>query len=151
MKEYVLLLMIIVFIPCCSSSRKAIISNESDALLDYNIEISQGGGFTGNYQGYTIDSTGVVKSFEGVISANSQRDEKGKLSQVQISEINKLIPSILGIRYKENGNMTTSIVLKKRSDEIRFSWEGITPGKKVPAELANFYEKVNNIITKINK
>jgi len=151
MKYYFIAFLALLIIPACSSSEKMSGAQIQSDLLDYNIILSKGGGFTGNYQGYIIDSTGVVNSFEGIIMLNAQKVYKGTLSKEQINEINKLFPTILKTSYNESGNMTTSILLNKENTEINFSWPGVVPDKIVPAELVQFYERINKIINHLKE
>ena len=135
----------------CSSSERIDNSIKSPVYLDYSITISSGGGFTGNHEGIIIDSLGIVSSVQGIILSRSPKIYKGKLGQEQILEINKLLPSIFNIKYKENGNMTTSITLTKDKKSLSFSWEGIGISKNVPSALAEFYKIINNSISQLNK
>lgn len=149
MKKYVGLILSILLIQACSSSGK-LDGNEKPELLLYNITVSQGGGFTGERTGFIVDSSGTAFSFSALPSSEVKTSPKGKLNTEQITELNKLFTTILNTKYTENGNMTTSILLKKANDELRYSWGGIEPGKKVPSELSAFYNKVINIINHLN-
>lgn len=145
MKKYLLSILLSLLIAACSSSDK-LGKDENPLLLDYNVTISQGGGFTGERQGFIIDSTGTVNNFSRMLKSDIKTTYKGKMSDEQIAELNKLFPSILNTRYNENGNMTTSVLLKNKDLEFRFSWGGTDPGQNVPVELRTFYDKINFII-----
>lgn len=148
MKRYFLLFISVLLIQACSSTNK-LGDNEKAELLEYNITLSQGGGFTGERQGYIIDSSGTVNSFSAMPNSAVKTSIKGKMSIEQIAEVNKLFPSILGTKYNENSNMTTSILLKKGNTEFRYSWGGVEPDKNVPSELSAFYARVINIINNL--
>jgi hypothetical protein len=143
--------LLLMIIPACSSSNKLSNSQIQPTLLDYSITISQGGGFTGGYQGYLIDSTGTISSFESMLTYKSQRVRKGILSEARIMELNKLFTSIINIKFNENGNMTTSVMLSNGGHKLSFSWPGVEPGVNVPSELVQFYKKINNIINHLEK
>jgi len=151
MKYYVLLIAALLMLPGCSSSGKLNETQNQMALLDYNITLSKGGGFTGVHQGFFIDSTGKVSSFEGIITTNVKNIYKGSLSSEQINEINNLSAGVVKINYNQNGNMTSSISLKNKFNEFNFSWPGVAPDKNVPAELVQFYEKLSNIINHLKE
>jgi hypothetical protein len=150
MKIHYYLFMLLLLISCCSSN-KEISSKGGESLLNYNIILGEGGGFTGNQNGYYIDSLGVVKSFNGIIFSKSKMDSIGQLSITQINEINNLFETIGNKKYNQIGNMTSYLVLTKNNYELRFSWKGTVPDKNAPTELINFYQKVTDIINKLNK
>jgi len=151
MKKYILLILSLLFIPACSSSNKTAVTVEPPVLLDYNITLSHSGGFTGRSQGFTIDSTGIVSSFEGKITPDIKKVYKGKMNKEQLIELNKLFPTIIKTSYAENGNMTTSILLVKENKELRFSFGGMEPDKFVPSELVKFYDSLNIIISNVKE
>ncbi|MGE5400077.1 MAG: hypothetical protein ACM3S2_06720 [Ignavibacteriales bacterium] len=132
----------------CSSDRNAA---HNSTLLSHSIIIGQGGGFTGRGQGYFIDSTGTVSSYEGLGIPDTGMKVKGRLSDDQITEINRIIPEVLQTQSGGKGNMTSYLVLKKGEKETGFTWSGITPGNSVPSQLRDLYGKLNNMIHSLNK
>ena len=150
MKSHYYLFVLALLISCCSSN-KEISSKDDLPLLSYNVILGEGGGFTGNQTGYFIDTLGVVKSFNGITFSKSKMNIIGKLSNAQINEINILIQTIKDKKYNQNGNMTSYLVLTKNNNELRFSWENTVPDKNAPPELLSFYQKVTDLINKLNK
>jgi hypothetical protein len=150
MKVYYSIFLFLLSVPCCSSN-KEISSKSGESLLDYNIILGEGGGFTGNHDGYYIDSLGLVKSYSGITFSKSKMNDIGQLSIAQINEINNLFQTIKDKKYNETGNMTSYLVLTKNNYELRFSWIGTAPDNNAPPELLSFYQKVNDIISKLNK
>jgi hypothetical protein len=150
MKTHYYVFLLLLFISCCSSN-KEISSKDGESLLNYNIILGEGGGFTGNQDGYYIDTLGVVKSFSGITFSKSKMNYIGQLSITQIIEINDLFKTIKNKKYNQNGNMTSYLVLTRNNDELRFSWENTVPDKKALPELVNFYQKVTDIIIRLNK
>src|ERR1035437_433717 len=150
MKVYYSIFLFLLSVPCCSSN-KEISSKSSESLLDYNIILGEGGGFTGNHDGYYIDSLGLVKSYSGITFSKSKMNNIGQLSITQINEINNLIQTIKDKKYNQAGNMTSYLVLTKNNSELRFSWENTVPDKNASQELLSFYYKVTDIINKLNK
>lgn len=127
----------------CSSSSKL-----NRTALNYNIMITSGGGFTGNYDGVTIDTAGNIKTWSGKTIESAVFKKAGSLTDEEITEINELMIHLrlFEIEYSKPGNISQSLTLIKNSTEHRFSWEGFTPGADVPANLKLFYSKINEII-----
>ena len=150
MKNYYYLFLLLLLSSCCSSN-KEVSSKDGESMLRYNILIGEGGGFTGNQNGYYIDSLGTLKSFSGITFSKSKMENKGQLSIAQIQEINNSFHTIMDKKYNQVGNMTSYLVISKDNYELRFSWEGTMPDKNVPSELVSFHQKVTDIIKKLNK
>lgn len=99
--------------------------------------------------GYSIDSTGLVKSYEGIITPGTEQKEKGQLNEEQIQTINKLISELLKTKYSEKGNLTSYITLRKGGNVVRYSWPGPSPDKNVPEPVNKFYSEVRSIINSL--
>lgn len=99
--------------------------------------------------GYSIDSTGLVKSFEGIITPGAAQKDKGQLDEEQIQKINELITDLLKTKYSEKGNLTSYITLRKGGSVVRYSWPGPSPDKNVPEAVNRFYSEVRTIINSL--
>ena len=150
MKMHYYLFLLPLLLSCCSAN-KDISSIGGVSLLNYNIILGEGGGFTGNHSGFYIDSLGVVNSFNGITFSKSKLNKIGQLSIAQINDINNSFQTIVEKKYNQVGNMTSYLVLTKNNSELSFSWEGTTPDNNVPPEIVSFCQKVNDIINKLNK
>lgn len=131
---------------CSCSADRASKGGSGNTLLSHNITIGESGGFTGNNSGYSIDSTGLVKSFEGIITTKASEKEKGRLNKEQVHKINELISELLKTKYSGKGNITSYITLRKDGTVTRYSWPGPSPDKSVPEAVSRFYSEINNII-----
>lgn len=131
---------------CSCSADRASKGGNGNTLLSHNITIGESGGFTGNNSGYSIDSTGLVKSFEGIVLTKASEKEKGRLNKEQVQKINELIPELLKTKYSEKGNLTSYITLRRKGTVTRYSWPGPSPDKNVPEAVSRFYSEINNII-----
>ncbi|MGE5499776.1 MAG: hypothetical protein ACM3Q2_17020 [Syntrophothermus sp.] len=140
-----ILLLLAVSLCSCSAERSSQKDSES-TLLSHNVTIGESGGFTGNNKGYSIDSTGLVRSFEGIITPKVTEKEKGRLSKEQIQKVNGLITELLRAKYSEKGNITSYITLRKDGTATRYSWSGPVPDKNVPEAVSRFYSEINKII-----
>lgn len=160
MKKVVALLVILLaYLSGCSGSNDKAAAgqnslNQSSAeqnspILLYSIVTGSGGGFTGMYQGYEIDSAGYVKSWEGITYDKSKKQEAGRLTSQQTEELNKLIDStqILKTDYSTRGNITSFIrFTSPAAEEHRVSWEGPEPGGSTPQNIRIFNDRLSKIL-----
>lgn len=144
-------ILLIVISLCSCSAQRASENVSENTLLSHSIVIGESGGFTGNNSGYSIDSTGLVKRFEGFVTTTASEKEKGRLSKEQIQRINDLIPGLLKSKYSEKGNLTTYITLRKNGTATRYSWSGPIPGKNVPEEISRFYSEIKSMINSLQE
>lgn len=151
MKHIMAVSVLLLFLSACSSNKTIMLNNENDLLLGYSITFGQRGGFTGNNQGYYIDSSGTVRSFSGIILKDAKMEYKGRLKDDQIVKIRNFIPSVAQVDYKEKGNITNYIILKNSDGELRFSWPGPDPAKDVPQPLVEFNQILNDAINSIKQ
>lgn len=134
---------------CSCSAHRASKDDSAKAILTHNITIGESGGFTGYNSGYFIDSTGLVKSFEGIIMPDTLRKAKGKLNAGQIQKVNKLITELLKTKYSEKGNLTSYITLRKDGTTTSYSWPGPSPAGDVPEPVSRFFSEVKSIINSL--
>lgn len=139
------ILLLTISLCSCSSERNSQ-NGSGDTLLSHSVTIGESGGFTGNNSGYSIDSTGLVKSFEGILTTKGSEKEKGRLNKEQIQKVNELISEILKAKYSEKGNITSYITLRKDGTATRYSWPGPAPDRNVPEAVSRFYSEVRSII-----
>jgi hypothetical protein len=129
----------------------ATLINEAEEIsfLDHDIIIGTGGGFTGVYEGYLIDTVGNVQHWEGIAFENSHKDYIGKLKNSQIEKIKTLIEQtgVLKTNYDGKGNITTFITIRGIDNAHRISWVGISPDRRVPEGIRTFNSQLNEIIT----
>lgn len=149
MKHLIGLILILAASLCSCSSNRATQNGSGKTLLSYNIVIGESGGFTGNNSGYSIDSTGAVKSFEGIITPEAKQKVVGHLNEEQIQKINQLIPELLKASSSEKANLTSYITLRKDGKVVRYTWPGPSPNKNAPEAINKFYTEVNSIINSL--
>jgi hypothetical protein len=110
----------------CSASRLDDISQESGPLppKDFHCEVGEGGGFTGLWNGYDVDSTGNVLSLSGR-RPNELRTHRGSLSEGPFKALWRHIveSGVLTNPYTSStGNMTRSLVVSANGRTVRLTW-----------------------------
>lgn len=151
MKLELLLAVLCLLYAGCSNKDAA---KNSPVMPGYTITYGSGGGVTGLYDGYYIDSTGTVSSWSGRTFATSERKTLGRLTEKEISEMTSAITDnhLLDISHRQNGNITTYFVFRKTGGEqTTISWPGSEPDKKISEELNSFYKKFLSIINRVKQ
>lgn len=122
--------------------------SDCENKLEYEVVTGSGGGFTGAKNGFIIDTAGNVYSWNGITTEAAKKKSEGKLSCEQIGELNSVINSseLFNVEFKEHGNMTSFISLKKQGNKTNISWND---NKK--ADLPESIKKFNGIISEILK
>ena len=134
----------------CSSAKEGNSSQQSPLPGDFFIEVGEGGGFTGLWQGYSVDSTGAVQELSGrtlgaarapvgTLSADSLRSlwrhitESGILSEA---------PSLAA------GNMTRTLTITAHGATTRYSWPKSLSPERSTARLDDLYTYIVAMITR---
>lgn len=124
-------------------------SPKENTISRYNITLSSGGGFTGSYNGYYIDTTGTVSQWEGRTFDLSTRKVVTHLSPDKLKEINDKITTlgIMNVNYKISGNISSSISISNNDSTHLITWAGIEPSNDIPENIREFYYYMKNLIT----
>ncbi len=133
----------------CYSSKPA-----TPKTMKYNIIIGAGGGFTGIYSGYYIDTLGNISSWEGKVFTDTNLKHINTLSREQLEKLSELVlgNDIVGTNYKKSGNITSYIQLSQNNFKHSVSWSGSEPDESVPANIREFHSQLKKIINDtINK
>ncbi|MGE5621284.1 MAG: hypothetical protein ACM3U0_01790 [archaeon] len=147
--KYLIGTVVLAFALCSCAANKSSPKSSGETTLSHNITIGESGGFTGNNEGYTIDSTGMVKSFKGIMTQDPTEKLRGRLNEQQMQKINGLITELLKIKYSEKGNLTSYITLRSGNTVTNYSWPGPSLGKDVPEPVSRFYTELTNIINSL--
>lgn len=140
-KNFIIAFVISLCFTCCSHS--------INSTNYFNITLSSGGGFTGMYNGYYIDTLGNISSWEGRIFDMAGLKPVGKLTPDKLKELNTKIneKEILNIQYKKPGNIFSSISFKTAIITHAISWSGYEPEQDVPEKIKEFYSYIKTLIT----
>jgi hypothetical protein len=147
LKMYLSIALLAVAAGCSTAS--LLNEKEETAFLSHDIIIGTGGGFSGVYEGYLIDTVGNVQHWEGIAFEHSTKNYIGSLKKNQIEKIKSMIEEsgVLKTEYSGKGNITTFITIRGNESAHRISWVGISPDRKVPEIIRAFNSELNEIIT----
>lgn len=156
-KSFLLLLAFSQIFVCCSTAKNSsnTISKQEKIINSnpkFSIIIASGGGFTGTYEGYFIDTLNNVYKWEGRTFNNSEKSLLGEITkeQAQIIVQNLFDNKILSTSFKSHGNITSYISIKGEVLEHSVSWIGIEPDEKVPDNVKIFYSTLMKTIKSLS-
>lgn len=132
----------------CGSSGEQSLKQSAEPTSNYNIVIGSGGGFTGIYNGYYIDTVGNISKWEGRIFAENKLKYIITLSHEQLNKISKLVSdeNVLNTSYHKSGNISSSIQFIYKNFKHSVSWSGFEPTDSVPVNIREFHSKLRKII-----
>ncbi|RIK74581.1 hypothetical protein DCC62_15020 [candidate division KSB1 bacterium] len=133
-----LLLQIFLGLSACSESPQP-------APREFTIIWGSGGGFTGFAEGYILHSNGAIEKWSGPYFRHDRIQPLGRVPAASLDSLRQLLAAHdwRQVRYRETGNMTTSLWVISGKDTTIMSWNGITPGKEVPAALQELYHRLS--------
>lgn len=133
---------LIALCPGCSSTRPP------QGALPFTIVLGSGGGFTGLYEGYVIDSTGRINQWRGRTFASAEFVAGPLLDDDGREEIQRIVAEtgILSVEYRKSGNMISFVTFHRATGEHRISWNGVEPGPDVPAPAREFYDRLRGFL-----
>lgn len=136
-----LVLKLAVDLPACGETPRA----PRHAPEPFTIIWGSGGGFTGFADGYILRSDGALEKWSGPYFRRDKVQPLGKVSAASLDSVRRVLAKhdLRQIRYRETGNMTTSLWLISGNDTTIMSWNGITPGEEVPATLKELYRNLS--------
>ena len=138
----------------CGSSKEKSLKQSTELTSSYNIVIGSGGGFTGIYGGYYLDTLGNISKWEGRVFSDKNLKYISTLNPEQLHKISKLISDkdVLNTSYNKSGNISSSIQFSSKYLTHSVSWSGFEPTNSVPINIREFYSTLRKIINdEINK
>jgi hypothetical protein len=138
----------------CGSSKEQSLKQTTELPSSYNIVIGSGGGFTGMYSGYYIDTLGNISKWDGRVFSDKNLKYISTLNSEQLIKISKLVAdkNVLNTSYNKLGNVSSSIQIIFKNLSHSISWTGFEPSDSVPVNIREFYSMLRKIINDaINK
>jgi len=119
----------------------------SPETINYHIDYSSGGGFTGIESGMTIRSDGTVKYWQKKINSSPTITDSTVLNSTQRKTFNKLMQSKELFDYKNDykGNYSTFVTFSNDSSINTFSFNPSNIPKEMPDVIKNILTELHNI------
>jgi hypothetical protein len=140
-----------IFLASCQSSdtTRPDIYSQSSAPKDFQLMIGEGGGFTGIWTGYVVDSTGTVSSWRG-ISPDQNTKRTGKLGRQQFEKIWQMILNarFFDIDSTGTGNMTVAMQVSASGTVHRTSWAKPSGTRSPLAPVQLLYDSCRTIVSR---
>lgn len=154
--EILLLFLIFIFqLGCYSNStkkstiqtkdeEKTLMQTTSDQEQNFKIMISEGGGITGLYKGYTVYSDGKVEHWQRMAAKNISIIWVVHQDPKRILELKQQLEKSGAFKkaYRARGNMTTAVTYQLSDTSYTWSWKGIGKLHNIPPELKDWYESI---------
>jgi hypothetical protein len=117
------------------------------------ISISEGGGVTGQFVGYTIDAGGTVHTWRGFAASKRDSTAVGTLDAAAYRDLlhTAYASHFSELRQYETGNMTATLEVTSGELLYRFVWPGLwRESASTPAQLKPLIKKIESIVDSIN-
>ena len=147
------LLMIALLAFACSKTKKPAGSNSQDIPADLQIQFGEGGGFTGMWQGYTIQADGTVSTWQGR-TVGDKPEVIGKLSSEQLQALWREVQSadFFAQSLSETGNMTAILQVTANKKQHVVKWPAASaqalPQAASLQQLQSFCQKLVDSLEK---
>ena len=141
---YLAVCLLLALTACCD--RNATRETDDEPV---GIRLSEGGGVTGQFLGYTIDTEGTVSSWRGFAATRSDSTQLGSVTTAQRDLLSRTVreSGLDRIVHYETGNMTAVLEITKGELRYYYAWPGLfRDADAAPAELRNILKAVLSII-----
>jgi hypothetical protein len=135
----------------CQSSEttKPDLYSQSSAPSDFQLVIGEGGGFTGQWSGFVVDSTGTVSSWRGTAPEQNVK-RTAKLARQQFE---KLWQMFVNARYFDidttgTGNMTVAMQVTANGTVHRTSWSKPSGTRTRLAPVQVLYDSCRTLVSR---
>jgi hypothetical protein len=139
---------ILTILACHSSdSSRSVSRSDLSVPNDFRLVIGEGGGFTGQWNGYIVDSAGTVSSWHGISPGQDVR-RTAKLAPQQFVRLWQTITNarFFDIDTTETGNMTVTMQVTANGTVHRASWAKPSGTRSRPAAVQVLYDSCLTIV-----
>lgn len=132
------------FVQSCLHTRSNT-SMKEDIPPDFNVVFGEGGGITGRWQGFTVDTNGIVLRWEGRVAGENPK-AAGSLSRDEVASIWKRSTEVrqLAAGVSQKGDLTYFIQLTSDGSKKEHTW--IEDGSSSSKILHDFYSYCRSVI-----
>ncbi|MCA9735330.1 MAG: hypothetical protein H6696_03770 [Deferribacteres bacterium] len=143
-RNFASLLVLAIFIACTGNHENK--NSDSSPPDDLTIVFGEGGGITGLWQGYTIESDGSVLTWQGRV-AEANPTAAGKISEEALSRLWQSINEnkIFTQSGTEPGNITRFLRITSKKQKKQLNWAQSVNDKT--SELNQFYDLCREIVS----
>lgn len=142
------LLLLLILSGCCDCGKTT-----QSAYPPTTISISEGGGVTGQFVGYTIDFKGEIRSWRGFAASKRDSTILGNLESGVYRDLlhTAYACDLPHVRQYETGNMTATLEITSGELLYRFAWPGLwRVSSSTPEPLRPLIEKLEVLINSLN-
>lgn len=116
---------------------------------DFQLTTGEGGGFTGRWNGYIVDSTGTVFSWRGITPGQNTV----RITKLARPEFDKLWQTIVNARFFDidtmgTGNITLTMQVMAAGKVHRASWAKPAETQSRPAPVHILYDSCRAIVSR---
>jgi hypothetical protein len=132
-----------------SEATKSDIYSLASVPTDFQLVIGEGGGFTGQWSGYVVDSAGVIFSWRGT-SPEQNVKRTTKLTRPQFDKLWQMIANahFFDIDTTGTGNMTVAMQVTAGGTVHRTSWAKPSGNRPRLAPVQMLYDSCRTMITR---
>jgi hypothetical protein len=141
----------LLFVSCQSSeTTKPDFYTQTSAPSDFQLMIGEGGGFTGQWNGYVVDSTGTVSTWRGS-SPDQNVKRTVKLARQQFDRLWRTIANarFFDIDTIGTGNMTVAMQVTANGTVHRASWAKPSGTRSHLAPVQVLYDSCRTIVSRV--
>ena len=139
------------FLVSCQSSKatKPDLSSLESVPSDFQLVIGEGGGFTGQWSGYVVDSLGTVFSWRGT-SPDRNLKRTTTLARPQFDKLWQMISNARFFEFDTTGtgNMTVAMQVTAGGTVHRTSWAKPSGTRPRLAPVQMLYDSCRTIVTR---
>lgn len=140
MLKFSIFLFAILFISCQNQTKLSVDENKTQPEIF--LKIGSGGGFTGLWTGYEVDTNGTIFSWQGESADSSTKKMFGKLDAEKMMKIKNILSDEKLTATNENSPGNFSYYLKAKSDQPKI-WNSRAESAEY---LTVIYESVLSVI-----
>lgn len=137
----ILLVAVLLGTASCTSSRDAA---QEYLPPDFHVEIAEGGGFTGLWQGYAVERDGTVTEWSGTPGNATTRTRRTLAANAVLDLWNAYSAdsSLHNQTSDQTGDLTRTLVVTAEKKTVRFSWVPRPSADGTVAALQRYYHFV---------
>lgn len=125
-------------------------STKEDSPQVFSLIFGEGGGITGRWQGFTVDTDGVISRWEGRVAGENAK-AVGSLSRDELASIWKRSTELrqLASGVSKKGDLTYFILLTSNGSKNEYTW--IADGSSSSKVLHDFHSYCRFVIEQKTK